>query len=198
MNLRSFPVHREENPMAIAPTTPAAPVAILLLAMAMAGCAARNEPLPTVPYVDLEKFMGDWYVIASIPTFIEKDAYNAVETYELREDGAIATTFVFRQGGFAGKEKTYTPVGYVEDKETNAVWGMQFIWPVRADYRIVYLTNDYSQTIIARNKRDFVWIMARTPEISAGDYEQMTRLIEAMGYDLAKLRKVPQQWQAEQ
>lgn len=198
MNLRLFPVHREETFMAIFPATPAAPVAILLLAMAVGGCAARNEPLPTVPYVDLEKFMGNWYVIASIPTFIEKDAYNAVETYELRKDGAIATTFVFRQGGFGGKEKAYTPVGYVEDKETNAVWGMQFIWPIRADYRIVYLAEDYSRTIIARNKRDFVWIMARTPAISAGDYEQMTRLIEAMGYDLAKLRPVPQRWQADQ
>jgi apolipoprotein D and lipocalin family protein len=71
---------------------------------------------------------------------------------------------------------------------------MRFVWPIKADYRIVYLTDDYSQTIVARNKRDYVWIMARTPTIDEADYNKMTRMIEDMGYDLSKLRRVPQQW----
>ena len=51
---------------------------------ALAGCQSMPlPPLAPLPKVDLERFMGDWYVIASIPTFIEKDAYNAVESYRL-------------------------------------------------------------------------------------------------------------------
>ena len=166
------------------------PVAALLVA----GCAGGQPPLATVDYVDLDRFMGDWYVIANIPTFVEKGAHNAVETYELRDDGAIQTTFVFRKDGFDGKRKEYNPVGYVTDTETNAVWGMRFIWPIKADYRIVYLAEDYSQTVIARNKRDYVWVMARTPSIPDADYQQLVGMIGGMGYDVSKIRKVPQQW----
>jgi apolipoprotein D and lipocalin family protein len=160
----------------------------------VSGCAGNQQPLATVDYVDLERFMGDWYVIADIPTFLEKGAHNSVESYELRDDGTIQTTFVMRKDGFDGKRKEYNPVGFVTDKETNAVWGMQFIWPVKADYRIVYLTEDYSQTVSARNKRDYVWVMARTPEISDEDYNGIVSMIGDMGYDLSKIRKVPQKW----
>jgi apolipoprotein D and lipocalin family protein len=177
----------------------------ILAAGAVAGCAASQSPLQTVDYVDLERFMGDWYVIANIPTFLEKEAYNAVESYEMKEDGSIATTFVFRKGGFDGKRKVHTPVGFVADTETNpkgfvkntesnALWGMRFIWPIKADYRIVYLTDDYSQTVIARNKRDYVWVMARTPEIPDADYQAIVEMIAGMGYDVDKIQKVPQRW----
>ena len=111
---------------------------------------ARARPMPTVPHVDLARFMGRWYVIASIPTFIEKDAHNAVERYALAATARIATTFTFRAGGFDGEEKRYTPRGFVLDRASNALWGMQFVWPIKADYRIVYLTADYSQTVIGR------------------------------------------------
>ena len=48
--------------------------------------------------------------------------------------------------------------------------------------------------VIARNKRDFVWIMARTPEIPAADYERIIGLVADMGYDISKVQKVPQRW----
>ncbi len=150
--------------------------------------------MKTVDYVDLERFMGPWYVIANIPTFLEKGAHNAIETYELNDDGSIGTTFTFRKGSFDGEEKEYNPKGFITDTNTNATWGMRFVWPIKADYRIVYLDDDYSQTIIARQKRDFVWIMARTPEISEADYERLIAYAESIGYDVSKIQRVPQQW----
>jgi apolipoprotein D and lipocalin family protein len=149
------------------------------------------KPIQTVESVDLARFMGDWYVIASIPTFIETDAYNAVESYRLAEDGSIETTFRFNQGGLDGPLKTYTPRGFVEDKQSNAVWGMQFIWPIKAEFRIIYLSDDYGQTIIGRTKRDYVWIMARKPSIPEEDYRRLVEFIEAQGYASARLRRVP-------
>ena len=167
-----------------------------LSAVSISGCAGNSlPPVETVEYVDIERFMGDWYVIASIPTFIETEAYNAVENYRLDEDGTIATTFTFRKGGVDGDEKRYTPRGFVEDDPSNAIWGMRFIWPIKADYRIAHLDDAYSETIIARNKRDYVWIMARTPEISDEAYDRMVDLIDEIGYDTTRLRKVPQRWQ---
>ena len=151
--------------------------------------------LKTVPYVDLEKFMGDWYVIANIPTFLEKNIFNAVEKYTLDSDGTIQTEFSFNKGGFDGERKSYKPRGFIKDTNSNALWGMQFIWPIKADFRVVYVANDYSYTIIARNKRDYVWLMSRNPEMDEETYSQAINFIEEIGYDIDKIVKVPHQWQ---
>ncbi len=165
------------------------PVVLLTLA----ACSSP-PPIRTATAVNLERFMEDWYVIAHIPTFIETNAYNAVESYRLAEDGTVPTTFRFREGGFEGERKTYHPTGYVIDTQSNAVWGMQFIWPIKADYRIVFLDESYSQTVIGRTARDYVWLMARTPEIPDSDYQRFLTLIAEEGYDVSKVRKVPQRW----
>ena len=158
------------------------------------GCQSKPMPsITTANYVELERFMGDWYVIAHIPTFIEKRAYDAIERYELSEDGRIDTRFSFHQGGFDGEHKVYNPTGFVADEQSNAVWKMQFIWPFKADYRIVYVDEAYQYTIIGREARDYVWIMARTPQLSEEIYDALVEKVAAEGYDLAALRKVPHQ-----
>jgi apolipoprotein D and lipocalin family protein len=172
---------------------------LLAATLLLAGCqSARYPPLAQVSRVDLGRFMGDWYVIANIPTFIEEGAHNAVESYRLRPDGAIETTFTFRAGSFDGKARRYSPRGYVLDRESNAVWGMRFVWPFKADYRIAYLNEAYTQTVIARLKRDYVWIMARTPQIPEADYQRLLDFVAAQGYDIARVRKVPQRWEQRQ
>ncbi|HMA31618.1 MAG TPA: lipocalin family protein [Casimicrobiaceae bacterium] len=175
---------------------PRTPRSLLLAALiALGGCATQAPaPMPTVPHVDLERFMGRWYVIASIATPIERGAHNAVESYRLAGDGSIETTFTFNADAFDGPERRYRPRGFVLDPASNAHWGMQFVWPIRADYRIVYLTPDYSQTVIARAARDYVWVMARDPEIPDPDYRRIVALVGSLGYDPGLLRKVPQRW----
>jgi apolipoprotein D and lipocalin family protein len=70
---------------------------------------------------------------------------------------------------------------------------MQFIWPIKAEYRILYVDDAYEQTIIGRTKRDYVWIMARTPEISDVEYAKLLSIVEEAGYNMDEVRKVPQQ-----
>ena len=164
------------------------------LTVFLASCASNEAEMETVEFVDIDRFMGDWYVIANIPTFLEKGAHNAVETYELNDDGTIATTFRFRADSFDGKRKEYNPKGFIKDTETNATWGMRFIWPIKADYRIVYLDEGYTQTIIGRQKRDFVWIMAREPVIAEEDYEMLLGVVGSLGYDVSKVERVPHSW----
>ena len=148
-----------------------------------------STPAPTI---EIPRYMGDWYVIGSIPTSMEKDAYNAVENYKLDEDGTIATTFTYRKGGFDGKPKKTTARGFVKDKTTNSIWGMQFIWPIKADYRIAWISPDYQQVVVAREKRDYLWIMARKPKIDESDYESMKKFAGTLGYDVSQIKRVPQ------
>ncbi len=166
----------------------------LLLGLLMSGCTSSLPPLKTVERLDLGRFMGAWHVIACIPTFIETDAYNAVENYRLEPDGTIDTVFTFNKGDFDGPAKRYNPRGFVIDVENKSTWGMRFIWPIKAEYLVTHINADYSQTVVGRNKRDYVWIMARTPEIPESDYQRLVAELKAQGYDMAKLRKVPQRW----
>jgi apolipoprotein D and lipocalin family protein len=168
----------------------------LLAPLLLLGGCVSHPPMPTVEQVDLQRFMGDWYVIANIPTFIEKGAHNAIESYALAPDGTVQTTFTFRANAFDGEQKRYTPRGFVVPGTGNAVWGMQFVWPIKADFRIVYLAPDYSQTVIGRNARDYVWIMARTPSIPEQDYAEILAYLQRLGYDVSKIQNVPQKWEA--
>jgi len=161
-----------------------------ILLLVLSGCQTM-KPIHTVDKVDLNRFMGDWYVIASIPTFIEKDAFNAIESYRLDDDGTVATTFKFNKGSFDGPLKKYHARGYVRDKGSNAVWGMQFIWPFKAEYRIIFLSEDYSQTVIGRTKRDYVWIMAREKTIPADEYEEILKFLQEQNYNIENISEVP-------
>ena len=166
------------------------PIIILLSA-----CGNQNmKPIETVEHVEIDRFMGDWYVIANIPTFIETDAHNAIESYALNEDGTIATTFTFHDASPDGELKTYRPTGFIVDEQSNALWGMQFIWPFKAEFRVIYLDDNYQTTIIGRCKRDYVWLMSRQPEIEDDSYRSLLAFMESQGYDISKVQKVPQVW----
>jgi apolipoprotein D and lipocalin family protein len=171
------------------------PVVFFMATFAMfGGCKSARPPITTAPSVELSRFMGPWYVIGNIPTSLEREAFNPVESYRLDADGTIYTTFSFRKGGFDGPLKTYCPRGFVRDSRSNAVWGMRFVWPIKSDYRIVYVSDNYERTIVGREKRDYVWIMARTPQIADADYEALLAAVEREGYDVRKVRRVPQLW----
>lgn len=166
-------------------------VYLLIAIISLMGCGG-HKPIKTVENLDLDRFMGKWHVIANIPTFIEKDAYNAIEIYEREESGLINTLFQFNKGNFDGELVQYRPVAEVIDKKSNAIWEMQFIWPIKTDYRVMYVESDYSITIIGRLKRDYVWIMARQSEIDTDKYQELLEFIHKEGYDKKDVQLVPQ------
>ena len=170
------------------------PTLAIGIGLVLSACASTPPTIPPVANVDLQRFMGDWYVIAHIPSLPEREAFNAIESYRLDDEGRIRTTFQFRKGSFDAPLKTMEPVGRVVPGTNNAVWDMQFVWPIQAEFVIVDLSVDYSQTVIGRSKRDYLWIMARTPSIAEADYTALVEKAKALGYDTSKLRKVPQQW----
>ena len=75
----------------------------------------------------------------------------------------------------------------------NAEWGMQFIWPIKAQYKIAYLDNDYQVTIVARDKLDYVWLMSRTKSLPHDEMIKFREMIEQMGYNLDDYREIEQE-----
>lgn len=167
-----------------------------MVAMILAGTtpALARQPIQTVDHVDLSRFMGRWYVIASIPTRFEREGYNAVENYTLENSGEVCTRFRFRQGGFKTPLKRIRSTGEVKPGTGNAQWTIKLFWFLHTQYKVAWLRSDYQRVIVARDKRDHAWLMARTPHISDADYQAMVQRVDNMGYDTSKLIKVPQQW----
>ena len=169
---------------------------LMTMMLLTAGCSSPPR-IPGVAEVDIPRFMGRWYVIAHIPSYPERNAYDATETYELRPDGRIQTTFRYRKGGFDEPLRTMRPVGTVHEGSGGSVWGMQFVWPIQAEYVIVDLDPDYQRTIVGRSKRDYVWLMARTPTIADDQYQAAVQRIAQLGYDPDRIRRVPQRPESE-
>lgn len=128
-----------------------------------------------------------------MPPDATRNAYNSIECYRQVAPGVIKTRFTYRAGGFDGERKTIRPTAFVVEGSDNAVWGMQFIWPIKLQYVISYVSSDYETTIVAREDRDLAWIMARTPIIDAATYQWLVERVSALGYDTERLRRVPQQ-----
>jgi len=161
----------------------------VLLSLLVQGCSTTQSlPMPAVEQLDLERFMGDWFVVASIPTYFEKDAYNPVERYSLNADGSVKTVFSYNKGDIAGPSKSMNAIGFIPDSEKPSIWEMQFVWPVRADYRVVYLSPDYEFTIVGRTKRDYLWIMSRQQPVPEDEFSLLMERAAELGYSLDKVR----------
>ena len=175
------------------------PVAFSLAIIGLTnGCALNDTPLPTAENVNIDLFMGRWYVHGYTPIIVDKNAHNAIEHYRLDADEKIQTTYQFRDGGFDGEIKTHTPVGWVHEKvASKAEWRMQFIWPFSADYIILHLDADYSETIVAHPSRKYAWIMLRDDTVSDADYDRLVSKLETAGYDTDIMQKLPHNWSGE-
>lgn len=164
----------------------------------MNGCALNDAPLPTAENVNIDLFMGRWYVHGYTPIIVDKNAHNAIEHYRLDAHKKIQTTYQYRDGGFDGEIKTHTPVGWVnEEVGSNAEWHMQFVWPFAADYIILYVDAEYSETIVAHPSRKYAWIMLRRDSVSDADYDRLLRKLKTSGYDTDIMQKLSHDWSGE-
>lgn len=177
---------------------------LILPTLLLAACSTSGLPplRGIVEPVDLTRFMGPWYVIASIPIhvpllpmFSEKGAHNGVETYELEADGTIKTTYSFRRDSFEGPVRIFTPQARVANAPINSEWKMKFAWYVpEADYLILHLDPEYQRTVIGVPDRKFIWIMSRTPTMPAMAYDELIAMLRTLGYDTNRIEPVPQRW----
>jgi apolipoprotein D and lipocalin family protein len=166
----------------------------LVTLISLFSCSSP-PPLKKVDSVNINKFMGRWYVIANIPTFIEEGAHNAVETYTWNEkENRIDVLFEFNQDSFGGKKKKLPQKAFIFDKQTNSEWRIQMFWPLKFPYYIIDLAEDYSYTVIGLPSRKYLWIMARTPSLDEKTYEEIVSRVKKLDYDITLIKKVPQKW----
>lgn len=157
----------------------------------LAACSSNQAPNQELAEkVDIEKFMGTWYVHGYAPTAIDKDAWNGTETYERLPNGKIKTTYEFRKGSPEGKLKTYHPVATIVNTETNAEWRMRFFGIINAAYYILYVDPKHTFTVIGHPNKKYAWIMSREPEIAEAKYSEMRSELVNRDYDLSNFKRM--------
>ncbi len=159
----------------------------------LSGCSSVSAPpLRTVAHVDLDRYLGRWYVIANIPYFLENGKVASYDTYAKRADGKLDNIFTFRSGNFDAPEKSWHGTAWVANLTTNAEWRVRFVWPLTSTYLVLELDPNYRWAVVGTPGRGLLWILARDRQISPADYERILVLIERQGYDRTKIVPVPQ------
>lgn len=168
----------------------------MLLSLLHRSGRIGSEERPLVPRamaVDLARYAGPWFIIGAIPLpLVESGAHNPVETYRLAADGRIDVIFQLRKNAFNGRLKSYRTHAVVDASSHNAVWKVRTVWPLMQQYVISHLEADYSAAIVARDSRDYVWILSRTPTLDDARMAAYKARITSMGYDLQKFHFYPQ------
>jgi apolipoprotein D and lipocalin family protein len=152
----------------------------------------EDEPLlKSVGYVDLDRYMGRWYVIANIPYFAERGNVAPYVEYSRRPDGLIDDLYT-AQGGF--DKRPFAKKGLIEitNPMTQAEGRITFLQPIWQDYTVLYLDPDYRYTVIGHPSRNYCWIFAREPAVPDDRYKEMLAALTANGFDINRVFKIPQ------
>jgi len=169
-----------------------------LLCLVGAGCATSTTArlyLPevrTVPYVDLQRYVGTWYEIAAFPQRFERGCTATTATYTLRDDGQIDVVNRCDEGSPGGPEKVAKGRARIVDHSTNAKLEVSFFRPFWGDYWIVDLGPDYDYAAVGHPSRDYLWILSRTPTMDPELYDAIVRRLHAQGFDTDRLQKTLQ------
>lgn len=171
---------------------------LAIAAIALGGCSSmpKQPPLRTVDYVDLNRFMGDWHVIGTIPWFVEKNNLGTMDIYKLRPDGKIDIRYAFHKKSLEAPRQEMRATATVVNTKTNAQWAVQFLWPFKAPFLVIDLSPDYRYTTIGYPDRSLIWIMSRDPVMSEKDYTAAVERARSQGYDISRIVKVPQNSEA--
>jgi apolipoprotein D and lipocalin family protein len=164
----------------------------IFAAGAAVKAAAETKPLEVVPRVDIERYLGTWYEIATIPQRFQKGCVGVSAHYSLREDGAIDVFNVCRKGTLDGKERSIRGKAWIVDRTTNAKLKVRFFWPFTGAYWVIELDRDYQWAVVGHPDRTYYWILSRTPQMDAGLYDELIRRAAAKGYDVSKIKKTLQ------
>ena len=153
------------------------------------GCAGNRAPLETVASVDLERYLGKWYEIASYPAWFQKGCTAATAEYALLPDGRIRVVNRCRKGGPEGPIKKAEGKAEVVDTNTNAKLKVWFFWPFKGNYWIIDMDDNYQWVVVGEPSRKYLWILSRTPTMEKAVYRDITARLPQKGYDPEKLRR---------
>lgn len=165
--------------------------AALAATAGLGGCStAPNPPLPTVAGVDLARYSGRWYEVASLPNRFQAQCVADTQARYAALDGDIEVTNRCRLAD--GSVEAVTGVAKVVAGSANAKLRVSFFRPFYGDYWVLALAPDYRWALVGEPGRRFGWVLSRTPQLAPADLEAALAQAEALGYARAAFKQTPQ------
>lgn len=164
-----------------------------LLAASLAWCACsqpRGSEPEVVSQVDLRRYAGLWYEIASIPISQQEGCVGTTARYDLEEDGTVEIVNACRDAE-DGKLRKAKGKGHVDDPEEPGKLEVQFFWPFQGDYWILELDPDYEWALVGTPDREHAWILARTPHLDEAIVGRLVDRLRRDGYPVEGLERTP-------
>ncbi|TFG95333.1 MAG: hypothetical protein E4H11_05235 [Myxococcales bacterium] len=159
----------------------------------MAACQAPQAPLSVVDPIDLDRYAGRWYEIASFPQRFQRGCVATSATYTRLDETRVRVENECRDGSFEGDLRRVDGVAWLADPNgAEARLKVQFFWPFRGDYWVIELDPEYRYAVVAHPSRDYLWILSRSRTMDPEVYEMLLARIAAQGYGLDRLRRTPQ------
>ena len=167
----------------------------LLSLLLFNGCATKGVDIKTVENVNIEKFMGNWYVLAGRFTFLEKNVHNGLEKYVWNEEQKrIDVDFTYLQGSFEGPKKSIPQKAWIFNEKTKAHWKVSPLWPLKFNYLVVAVDKDYRWTAIGVPDQAYLWIMARDWKNADWAIDKALTSLNNIGYNTKNIVRVPHRW----
>ncbi len=159
------------------------------------GAHAQVPELKTVPFVDVQRYAGKWYDVASFPQRFQKGCHCTTAEYTLTEKGYLIVENRCNRDAINGKQSYIKGKAFVQPNTGNAQLWVQFFFPFRAKYWIIDLAPDYSYAVVSHPSRKYLWILSRTPKIEESVYQGILTRLKQNGFDLTLLQRTPQNCQ---
>ena len=165
-------------------------IAILALLATLAACSS-TKPLQSAAQVDIERFGGEWYVIANIPYFMERNRVASKTIYERTGPTTFNDIFVSKRGSFDAQSKRVAgKLKSISDDHTQ--WQARFYWVLNSQFSVLDIDPEHQIMLLGVASRELGWVFAREPKISAADYAKAMATFAEFGYDTSLFSKVPQ------
>lgn len=165
---------------------------LLTLLTIIMSVTSNAQPIETVPNVDVNKYAGKWYEIASFPMSFQKGCHCTTAEYTMTNKGYLIVENRCNRGSINGKQSYIKGKAFVEKNTGNAKLKVQFFFPFRAKYWIIDLADDYSYAVVSHPSKKYLWILSRTPKMSDAVYQGIITRLKEKGFDLALLQMTVQ------
>lgn len=163
-------------------------IAVVVL---FSSCMTSKSTPTQVGNVNLEKYAGLWYEIASFPASFQEGCKCTTAEYQITEKGWVRVINSCRRDAVDGKLSVAKGRAFPVEGSNNTKLKVQFFWPFRGDYHIIMLAEDYSWAVVVSGQK-YLWILNRAPQMDEKLFNEITIKLSADGYDMSRLQRTVQ------
>jgi apolipoprotein D and lipocalin family protein len=175
--------------------------AVLGLAITLLSFSAFGQvdtTVKTIASLDVPRYLGTWYEIAKFPNWFQKKCIsNTQAVYSLRPDGSlkVLNSCKMSDGETTQAEGTARQIGAKDSPKLEVRFApawlsfLPFVW---GDYWVIDLDPQYQVAAVSDPKREYLWVLSRTPQLDPKTYQDLLQRLQAQQFDTRKLELTTQ------